>query len=110
MGNRFGNTSRRPKGIFGVILPVGILLVILVLFSIGINYLVQANEQEALDSARNAIMRSTTHFYAVEGFYPPNISVLVEHYGLLLDEERFIFHYNAFASNIMPHIVVLPRE
>jgi hypothetical protein len=109
MGNRFG-TGRRPKGVFSIILPLGFLVIILVLFNMGINYLVQANEQEALESARNAILRSTIHFYAVEGFYPPNIDVLVERYGLLLDDERFIFHYNAFASNIMPNIVVLPRD
>lgn len=44
--------------------------------------------------------------YASEGSYPPDLNYLVEHYGLILDEERFIYEYDIFASNIKPDIII----
>lgn len=44
--------------------------------------------------------------YASEGSYPPDLAYLVEHYGLILDEERYIYDYDIFASNIMPEIII----
>ena len=44
--------------------------------------------------------------YACEGRYPLEVEYLVEHYGLIYDEERYSILYDAFASNIMPDIAV----
>lgn len=44
--------------------------------------------------------------YASEGRYPQSVDYLVEHYGLVYDEERYSILYDAFASNIMPDIDV----
>lgn len=44
--------------------------------------------------------------YASEGSYPPDLRYLVDNYGLILDEERYIYEYNIFAANIMPDIIV----
>ena len=45
--------------------------------------------------------------YASEGSYPPDIQYLVDHYGLILDEERFIYDYDIFASNVKPEIIII---
>jgi len=45
--------------------------------------------------------------YASEGSYPPDIQYLVDHYGLILDEERFIYEYDIFASNVKPEIIII---
>jgi len=47
--------------------------------------------------------------YASEGRYPQSVDYLVEHYGLIYDEERYSILYDAFASNIMPDIDVNVR-
>ena len=107
--NRFGVSRKRRRGVMGVIMPVFLFLAIVVMFNMGMNYLVQANEEEALESTRTAVTRAAVQFYAVEGRYPHSLAYLVERFGLQLDEERFIIYYNAFASNIMPQITVLPR-
>jgi len=44
--------------------------------------------------------------YASEGRYPQSVDYLVEHYGLIYDEEKYSILYDAFASNIMPDIDV----
>lgn len=48
--------------------------------------------------------------YASEGAYPPNLEYLADHYGLILDKERYIYQYDIFASNIMPEIIILDKN
>ena len=55
----------------------------------------------------NAIRRSAVACYAAEGAYPPDVDYLIEHYGLSVDESRYIVHYDIFAENLMPDITVL---
>jgi len=44
--------------------------------------------------------------YATEGAYPPNVYYLEEHYGLILDEEKYIYSYEPVAENIKPVVQV----
>lgn len=54
-----------------------------------------------------AVRRAAVACYAAEGAYPPSIEYLEEHYGLTVDESRYIVHYDVFADNILPDITVL---
>ena len=45
----------------------------------------------------------------LEGSYPETYGYLRDNYGLQIDEDRFIVHYEIFASNIMPDITVIER-
>lgn len=110
MGNRFGASLRYPRGLISASMAVGFLLAMLWMFNIGVNYLLAVNEQEALDSTRAAVTRAMVQFYAIEGYYPPSLDYLIERYGLQIDFERFIVHYNAFASNRRPQVIVLLRD
>ena len=56
-----------------------------------------------------ALRRGVAACYATEGFYPPDLSYLREHYGLQIDESRYRVFYEVFAPNIMPEITVLER-
>lgn len=44
--------------------------------------------------------------YASEGSYPPDLEYLTTHYGLILNEKKYIYEYDIFASNIMPDIKI----
>lgn len=46
------------------------------------------------------------HCYAIEGQYPESVAYLEENYGLRIDHDRYIVHYDIFADNIMPEITV----
>lgn len=47
--------------------------------------------------------------YATEGAYPPDVFYLQEHYGLILNEDKYIYEYEAVAENIKPIIQVFIR-
>ena len=42
-------------------------------------------------------------------FYPPSLDYLADNYGVVVDREHYIVHYDVFASNIMPDIRVVPK-
>ena len=57
----------------------------------------------------NAIHRASIQCYAIEGRYPSSVDYLVDHYGLQIDEKKYMVFYEGFASNIMPDITVSLR-
>lgn len=59
------------------------------------------------ESLQNAIHRDVLHCYAVEGFYPPSLSYLEEHYGLTYDHEHFLIDYQPIGDNIQPDVTIL---
>lgn len=67
-------------------------------------------EDERLENLAQAVHKAAVSCYAVEGFYPADIEYLKENYGLMADEEKYTVIYDAFASNILPDITVLPNE
>ena len=110
MASRFGKPPGQHRKRLGILLPVLLFCLLAVLLNTGLNHLTDANEQEALEAARRAVVRSVMTFYAIEGRYPPSIDYLIENHGLSVDRQRFIVHYDVFAANIMPQIIVLPRD
>lgn len=84
--------------------------VVLTLFSAGVNNLSAQRSAQDLEQLEDALRRGAVAYYAAEGAYPQDLDVLRERYGLRVDEERYLVHYEIFASNLMPDIIVLERE
>lgn len=64
-------------------------------------------DKAAEETQYNAIKKAAVQCYALEGFFPPNISYLVENYGLITDNDKFIIRYEADGENFMPDITVI---
>ncbi|MDR1603568.1 MAG: hypothetical protein LBS10_02090 [Gracilibacteraceae bacterium] len=109
MRNRF--TRERDR--FGSLKTWGMTLVffagVVLLCWQGLGRLDRDTAGEKLEAARKAVVQAAVHCYALEGEYPPDVQYLRDHYGLRPDR-NFVYHYEAFASNIMPDITVLPRN
>ncbi|MDL2232473.1 hypothetical protein LJC63_02685 [Ruminococcaceae bacterium OttesenSCG-928-L11] len=108
--NRF---AKRRKDLFvikDIVLPIAVIGVLLLAMNYGMDTLSTRTEAERLESTKNAVTRAAVQCYALEGRYPLSVTYLKENYGLQVDEEKYIIHYQAFASNIMPDIDVLPLD
>lgn len=66
-----------------------------------------ARQQESLTDAIN---RDVLHCYAVEGFYPPSLEYIEEHYGLQYDKETFVVDYQPIAYNMRPDVTILVKD
>ena len=100
---------KRLRRILSILLaPVGFLAAVLWLVT-AVSDLASGQDGEALQQLEESLRRSAVACYAVEGVYPPDLAYLEEHYGVQIDEKRFVVYYDAFASNMMPDITVLEK-
>lgn len=67
-----------------------------------------SNTNDSLSKAnvQEIVEKYAIQCYASEGSYPPNLKYLVDNYGLILDEDRYIYEYDIFASNVKPDIII----
>ncbi len=104
---------RKKKRIGGAFRAVGLPLLIvtvLVAFFTGISGLRGGSEDEDKRHLEESIRRVAAACYAAEGIYPPTIDYMKEHYGLIVDEDRYTIDYIIFASNLMPDFTVLDNN
>jgi len=58
---------------------------------------------------KEAIERACVQCYALEGSYPPDLDYLSRNYGLILNNDKYFYYYEIFASNVMPYVEVYER-
>lgn len=83
---------------------------VLLCFHLAVSRLDRGRQAEGRQQLEDALRRTAVSCYALEGFYPPHVDYMKEHYGLQYEEEVYIVHYEVFASNLMPDITVLEKQ
>ena len=91
---------------FGLILAA----IVLVFFLISVLQLENTCQEMGKQQLEGALRRAAVACYAAEGFYPPSVEYLTQHYGLQYDETAYKVHYEVFASNLMPEITVVEKS
>lgn len=84
--------------------------VLLLVFLLALSSIEETAIDKQRESLETALTRDITHCYAVEGYYPPSLAYLEEHYGLTYDKELFFVDYQPVASNIRPNVTILLRK
>ena len=97
------------RGPGGILFPV-LAVVILLFFMTALNNLKKGNGEEGKKQLEQALQRCAVTCYATEGIYPPNVDYMKEHYGIQIDESRYLVRYEVFAENLMPDFTVLERK
>lgn len=85
-------------------------LAVLACFLGAVNRLEENRRREGQQQLETLLRRTAVSCYAAEGFYPPSLTYMQEHYGLEYNEELYIVHYQWIASNWLPDITVLERS
>ncbi|MBP3926404.1 MAG: hypothetical protein J6D13_04380 [Clostridium sp.] len=102
-------TREKQKSLFsGILISVLIFAAVLTLFLQSVDRLRERTLTDRLNALTDAIRRASVQCYSIEGRYPPSVEYLEEHYGIVIDHERYNVFYDGWASNIMPDITVLP--
>jgi len=94
------------KNIKGVAFTAIILCAVVLFFITAVNGAAQQVDEASAAALERAIRRAAVQCYAIEGFYPVELEYLIENYGLIIDESRFIVYYRAEMPNFMPVIHV----
>lgn len=103
-------TTRKKRGSNkGAFITLLLFAVIVLVFLLVLNSVSMKSEEQQAASLENAVRRAVVTCFAIEGRYPPSLSYLADNYGMktVLDNDRYIVSYSAFASNVFPDIAVL---
>lgn len=86
-----------------------LILAVAVWFFAAMGNLDEGQAEQGRQQLETALRRAAVACYATEGIYPPTIEYLTEHYGVLIDADRYYVFYEVFAENLMPEITVLVK-
>ena len=86
------------------------LLAVTIFFSGAVSHLEKERQSAGKQQLETVLRRTAVSCYAAEGFYPPDVSYLMDHYGLRYDADAYWVHYELFASNLMPDITVIEKD
>jgi hypothetical protein len=64
----------------------------------------EKREQETL---LKAVERDISAYYAMEGYYPEDVSELEERYGLSYDKDKYFIGYEIYGTNIRPYVTIV---
>lgn len=91
-------------------LAVAVLLLLPLVLSDVAGRVGEQTAAESLELIRRSLDRAVVECYALEGFYPPDLTYLKERYGISIDERLYYVDYFYLGSNLMPDITVLPAS
>jgi hypothetical protein len=86
------------------------MIIMIVLIVFGLSDYTNRSGSLTTETIEHTIEKYAISCYATEGSYPPDIEYLTQHYGLILDEENYVYDYEAFASNLLPVISVIEKQ
>lgn len=101
---------KKEKTPFLTYVPMILLIMVLGFFVLFSNSFSQANLDHEKQLLEQALDRSITQCYALEGTYPPNLDHLKEHYGLTYNEEHFFVDYQYIGGNLRPDVTIITRD
>jgi len=102
---RFIYNNNRKK-----LLPIILFAVVLAAALYSVQDATDSSDRLQYDMTMRAISRALADCYAIEGYYPPNIGYLYEHYRVKVDENKYFVLYDVFAPNIAPTVRLIDRR
>lgn len=105
---RIYKSKHEAKSIASIILIVVLAVFIIYCVWYAADMLQRSQDQEALAATENAIIKSAVQCYALEGQYPTGLAYLEENYGLTLNREKYVYHYESIGANMVPVVKVYP--
>lgn len=91
-------------------LPIILLVLALGFFVLFTDSFSRSNLEHEKTILQNALTRTVTQCYALEGTYPYSLTYLEEHYGLTYNKEHFLIDYQYIGSNLRPDVTIIERK
>jgi len=91
----------------GIIVSICVVIIAAALLTVFTRQMSDTVRAESERIMHDAIIRALITCYAAEGSFPASLSHLEKHYGVVIDRERFIVHYEVMASNVMPRVTII---
>ncbi|MCR5831568.1 MAG: hypothetical protein K6G67_05420 [Lachnospiraceae bacterium] len=110
MNNRFNRPSLKKRITESVNFSVFFFVIIIAIFLVGISFIASTSSKDQKDILTDAVSKDIIHCYAIEGYYPPSLSYIEDHYGLTYDKDKYLVDYVPVGDNIMPSVTILEKS
>lgn len=94
----------------GPLFGIALFVICFIFFFVAIVNVSDDVDENEIKTLKNAIDKAITTCYAIEGSYPENIEYIEEHYGVVIDHEKYAVIYDLLGSNVKPNVVVAPLD
>ena len=91
-------------------LPILLLVLALTFFVIFTDSFTASGSEQEKAILQNALDRTITQCYALEGSYPFHLSYLEKNYGLTYNKEHFFIDYQYIGGNLRPDVTIIERD
>ena len=103
-------STKKEKTSLTSYLPLLIMILVLGVFVLFSNSMTSSNLAREKEILENALERTITQCYALEGVYPSSLAYLEEHYGLIYNKDQFFIDYQYIGGNLRPDITIIERD
>lgn len=93
----------------GIVVTVLVFVAVMILVTGLLGRTGQSADREQTELLETALRNAAVTSYSVEGSYPASLDELIQKFGVIVDDSRFLVRYNVFAPNIMPDISVVVK-
>lgn len=108
--NRFNRPGLRKRISESMNFSVFFFLIIIIIFLFGISFISSTSSRDQEQVLNDALWKDIIHCYAIEGYYPPSLSYIEDHYGLTYDKSRYLIDYVPVGDNIMPSVTIVEKN
>ena len=105
--NRFNRPSLKKRITESMNFSVMFFIVIIIVFLMGISFIASTSSRDQKQVLTDALNKDIIHCYAIEGYYPPSLAYIEDHYGLTYDKTRYLVDYVPIGDNIMPSVTIV---
>ena len=104
---RFNRHALRKRIAESMNFSVFFFLIVIIAFLFGISFIASTSSKDQKQILTDAVNKDIIHCYAVEGYYPPNLAYIEDHYGLTYDRSKYLVDYVPIGYNIMPSVTIV---
>ena len=101
--------KRELRSTLSAVLLPGLAVAVMLCFFSALSNLSNGQAGEEKQQLKDALRRAAVACYAAEGVYPPDLAYLQQHYGVQINERRYIVDYQPVADNLMPDITIVEK-
>ena len=105
--NRFNRPGLKKRILESMNFSVFFFVIVIAIFLFGISFISSTSSKDQTQILTDAVNKDIIHCYAVEGYYPPNLKYIEDHYGLTYDKDRYFVDYVPIGDNIMPSVTIV---
>lgn len=106
---RFTQTKQN-RNIWRTLLPIAVFAIIVCIFLGSLFTVSDSTVARQKESLQNALSRTITYCYIVEGTYPESLDYIKSNYGLTYNADLFYVDYKPNGANIYPDVTIIQNK